>query len=109
MAKQYSDPLEWTDGELGTFQLTLKDADRDAFAVLVTDTLTAKYAEPGSDYAEIGAVTISDGTNGVVDLAIDATASALLTQGNYDLIIWVTRGATILKAFGPAKIVVSKG
>ena len=109
MAKQYSDPLEWTDGQLGTFQLTLKDADRDAYVLTGAETLTAKYAEPGSDYAEIGTVTISDGTNGVVDLTIGAVASALLTQGNYDLIIWVTRGATVLKAFGPSRVVVSKG
>lgn len=109
MAKQYSDPLEWTAGEIGVIQLTLKDADRDDFALLETDTIIAKYAEPGSDYATIGSVAINDGTNGIVDLTIDSTASALLTQGMYDIIIWVTRGSTVVKAFGPARLVVSKG
>lgn len=109
MAKEYSDPLEWTEGEIGVLTLTLKSADRTTFAVLVTDTITAKYAENGGDYASIGACSLNDGANGVIDLTINAAASALLTQGNYDLIIWVARGSTVNKAFGPARLVVSKG
>ena len=109
MAKQFCDPLEWTEGELGAFQITLKTADRDAYALLGTDTITAKYALGGEDYAVIGSCAINDGDNGVIDLTIDATASLLLAEGKYALQFWVERGSTIKKAFGPSRLIVSKG
>ncbi len=84
--------IEAVQGEYGYwFEFTLKNADRTAYT-LSGETITMRVAKEGESGAQVGTATIYDAANGIVHVTITSSDAAVLTEGQYQVQLWIDNG-----------------
>ena len=85
--------IEAVQGEYGyRFEFTLKNADRTVYT-LSGETITMRVAKEGESGSQVGTATIYDAANGIVHVAITTSDAAVLTEGQYQVQLWIDDGS----------------